>query len=61
MQTIKIQLLHPDAKLPTRAHPTDACYDVYAATCELGPGWAKVRAGLRHRDTRGLAGQILPP
>lgn len=26
----RVQLLHPDAKIPTRAHPTDAGLDFYA-------------------------------
>lgn len=29
--TLKVQRLHPDATLPTRAHPTDAGLDLYAA------------------------------
>lgn len=31
---IGIQLLHPDAKLPTKANPTDSCYDVVAVRRE---------------------------
>lgn len=29
MITIKTKLIHPDAKLPTRAHNTDAGFDLY--------------------------------
>lgn len=36
---IKFQLLNPDARLPTRAHPTDAGMDLYApASYHLSPG-----------------------
>lgn len=31
MITIKTKLIHPDAKLPTRAHNTDAGFDLYCA------------------------------
>ena len=27
---VKVKLLTPTAKLPTKAHPTDACFDIYA-------------------------------
>nr|DAN19850.1 MAG TPA: deoxyuridine 5'-triphosphate nucleotidohydrolase [Caudoviricetes sp.] len=29
MISIKTKLIHPDAKLPTRAHNTDAGFDLY--------------------------------
>ena len=29
---IKIKLLHPDAKIPSKTHKTDACYDVVAVS-----------------------------
>lgn len=32
---IGIQLLHPDAKLPTKANPTDSFYDVVAVEKEI--------------------------
>lgn len=31
---VGIQLLHPDARVPEKAHPTDACYDVWAVGME---------------------------
>jgi dUTP diphosphatase len=46
---VLIELLHSDAQLPTRAHQTDACFDLRAAeaaslepgqTCLVGLGWA---------------------
>ena len=30
MLNLKIQKLTNTAKLPTKAHPTDACFDIYA-------------------------------
>lgn len=30
MNTIQFKKLHPDAKAPSRAHPTDAGFDLYA-------------------------------
>ena len=30
MIEIKVKKLHPQAKLPTKAHPDDACFDIYA-------------------------------
>ena len=30
MLNLKIKLLSPTAKIPTKAHPTDACFDIYA-------------------------------
>jgi dUTP pyrophosphatase len=37
--TTKVQLLHPDAKLPSRAKSGDAGWDVYAVGgCEIPPG-----------------------
>jgi dUTP pyrophosphatase len=47
--TLKISLLHPQASLPRKAHPSDACFDVTACqalTLEAGAtglvrlGWA---------------------
>ena len=31
---MKIQLQHPNAKVPTYAHRNDACFDLYAATVD---------------------------
>lgn len=30
MVNIKVKRLHPDAVIPTKAHPTDACFDLTA-------------------------------
>lgn len=43
---IKIKKLHPNAKIPQRAHDTDACYDVWAVSKEhLGDGRIKYGLG----------------
>ena len=34
MEVLKIKKLHPDAHIPTRAHPTDAGMDLYALPVE---------------------------
>lgn len=31
---VKFLKLHPDAKVPTKAHGSDFCYDCYAVSCE---------------------------
>lgn len=31
---VKIKLLHPNAKVPTKAHQSDFCYDLTCVTCE---------------------------
>jgi dUTP pyrophosphatase len=30
VSTVKVKLVHPDAKMPTRAYPTDSGYDLYS-------------------------------
>lgn len=42
MATIKVKRLHPDAKLPSYAHPGDAGFDLFAPEAvTLGPGERK--------------------
>lgn len=39
LKQIKIKLLHPNAKVPEKAHSTDACWDVVATSrTDLGDG-----------------------
>jgi dUTP pyrophosphatase len=50
--TIKFKKVHPEARLPTKVHTTDAAWDLYAITnFYLSPGKAiKVPTGLRLAD-----------
>lgn len=61
-QTLKVQLLHPEAKLPQRAHATDAGADLCA--CEavtLQPGERKlVGTGIALEIPAGFVGLIHP-
>lgn len=46
MKTVKIKLLSPDAKIPSKTIETDACYDVIAVSKEeLGDGRIKYGLG----------------
>lgn len=60
MLTIQVKLLRPDAKMPTRAHATDAGLDLYAAeSCELEPHKTQaVRTGVALAIPEGWYGQI---
>ena len=51
---IKIRAISKDAKLPTKAHDTDACWDIYAAGCRV--------LGRGHKDSipTGIAVEIPP-
>ncbi|MEA4892681.1 MAG: dUTP diphosphatase [Peptococcaceae bacterium] len=43
MEIIKIKRLNPDGRLPEKAHPTDAGYDLFAAEEALiGPGESRM-------------------
>lgn len=60
--SLPVTLLHPDATLPSRAHPGDAGLDLYA--CEdagLAPGArASVATGIALAVPDGHAGLVLP-
>lgn len=62
MAELRVRLLHPRARLPSRAHPGDAGLDLYA--CEgarLAPGErASVRTGIALEIPSGHAGLVLP-
>lgn len=50
---VKIKKLHPDAKIPTKAHESDFCYDVYAVSCEeIEPGIWKYSLGFSYEIDR---------
>lgn len=59
---IKMQKIHSNAKLPTRAHTTDAGLDLYAVEpADLWPGiHAKLPTGLRMAIPAGFVGIIKP-
>lgn len=59
---LRVRRLHPAARLPTRAHPDDAGYDLYAvAGAELGPGdRARVGTGVAVALPDGHAGWVVP-
>jgi dUTP pyrophosphatase len=60
---IKFKQLHPEAKLPTKAHPTDTGYDLFCVTETLVParGNAVVPVGISVVDvTPGYWYLILP-
>jgi dUTP pyrophosphatase len=59
---LAVRRLHPAARLPARAHPTDAGLDLHALeTVTLGPGErAALRTGLAVEIPAGQAGLVLP-
>ncbi|SHL41014.1 dUTP pyrophosphatase [Nitrosospira sp. Nsp11] len=59
---LKIKLLHPDAKVPTRANATDAGLDLYALDdCIVLPNQiAMVKTGVAMAIPTGYAGVIHP-
>lgn len=59
---IKIKLLHPDAKVPTRANATDAGLDLCAISGDELSGFSRcvVRTGLSMTLPDGYVARILP-
>ena len=60
---LRVQLLHPDAVLPSRQHPGDAGVDlvaVEAATLAAGGGRATISTGLAVEVPTGWAGLVCP-
>ena len=59
---VPMKKLHPDAVLPTRAHDTDACYDVVAVEeTTIEPGSVgKVRLGFALALPEGWEAQLRP-
>jgi dUTP pyrophosphatase len=60
--TLRVRRLHPDARLPTRAHDGDAGLDLHAlAGCHLEPGErAMVPTGIAIELPVGHAGLVVP-
>jgi len=59
---LRVRRLHPAARLPARAHPDDAGYDLCAVEpATLAPGArARVRTGLALEVPPGHAGWVVP-
>ncbi len=60
--TIKVKLLHPDAKVPTLAREGDAAFDLYSVVDHLlqpGERFA-VPTGISIEIPRGFEGQVRP-
>ena len=57
---IRCKRIYPDAKLPTRAHPTDAGLDLYAQTNEPRRLTMKVGTGVAVEIPPGYVGLVLP-
>jgi dUTP pyrophosphatase len=60
METIKFKLLHPDAKLPSRAHATDACFDVIAVSREIKDGYISYGFGFSTEIPAGWEAKVYP-
>jgi len=62
VSALRVMRLHPDARLPARAHPGDAGLDLYALDgCELPAGArASLRTGIAVEIPDGQAGLVLP-
>ena len=62
MSVLKVRRLDQRARVPTRAHESDAGLDLYALSdTELGPGErAAVRTGIALQIPSGHAGLVLP-
>jgi dUTP pyrophosphatase len=62
MSTLKVKRLTANARLPTRSHPGDAGFDLYALEgCVLNAGSrASLRTGIAVEIPDGQAGLVLP-
>ena len=60
--TLRVRRLHVEARLPRRAHPGDAGYDLFAAeAATIGPGErASVGTGIAIELPPGHAGWVVP-
>lgn len=57
---IKIKRLTPTAKLPTKAHATDAGYDLYAASAYYDNGLICYGTGIAVEIPQGYVGLVFP-
>lgn len=57
---IKIKLLSDKAQLPTKAHATDAGYDLYASSCHYEDGMLHYGTGVAVEIPQGYVGLVFP-
>ena len=57
---IKIKRLTQSAKLPTKAHTTDAGYDLYATSCHYDNGLITYGTGVAVEIPEGYVGLVFP-
>ncbi|GAB3303514.1 dUTP diphosphatase [Hymenobacter tenuis] len=60
MLPIKIQLLHPNATLPSKAHPSDACFDVVAVSITREVDYIEYGLGFATEIPEGWQGLVYP-
>lgn len=62
MITIKTKLIHPNAKLPTRAHNTDAGFDLYCAESKWDAKYKQhvCNSGIAVEIPEGFVGLLFP-
>lgn len=61
MINLKVKKLHPDAKLPTKAHASDAAFDLYVGGRDWWQTWGGVyllKTGIAVEIPEGYYGQI---
>lgn len=57
---VKIKRLSSTAKLPTKAHATDAGYDLYASSCHYEDGMLHYGTGVAVEIPAGYVGLVFP-
>lgn len=57
---IKLKRLTPTAKIPTKAHATDAGYDLYASSCHYDNGLIVYGTGVAVEIPQGYVGLVFP-
>lgn len=57
---IKLKRLTPTAKIPTKAHATDAGYDLYASSCHYEDGMLHYGTGVAVEIPAGYVGLVFP-
>lgn len=62
MSVLKVKLLSPIAKVPTKAHATDACYDIYTCGVSTIPSFSRcvVKTGVSIELPEGCVADIRP-